>query len=479
MAKDKKIRLARRARITGRTRWEILRLRGVDQTEDVLTTFGTEEGKVWSKTKKRVIMSGPKRPILKLSLLEGTDDQRPRGIPNKPIRLTTMEDILQAESTRFDLNTKREAGILGHGRRGQYWHKKRPWGKPLFGPHARMEEAGVPKGSIESGKFQVTPISKEHLYRELLQKYPSAARNKAELAKIARQGKSKRGPIKSGFGLRGKRALDVAIIDERKLEHPTKLTYPGDIITGKAFFGPQRKGGDAGLLRLNINAATQGLQELEGWIQNILDTVPKTEYQVALIAEAFRPTYVKILRYTPFDPYQKTQRVHILETASFEYGVKSSKPFMRVLFGGRRAPHTQYVYHAPESHNFQGEGKPRWIEKAIRENEQQFYALIQEFLFGNLITGLGPSGHGGISPASLDEMMRYSLTMDMAAAADSPEVFERQRHGGGRLSSSLSMDEFSQALSEYYVPSGYDYDGSPDSLANRNVISDDYSNYNE
>ena len=206
------------------------------------------------------------------------------------------------------------------------------------------------------------------------------------------------------------------------------------------------------------------------WIDGILQAAGSTEYQVALIAEAFRPTYKKALRYTPFNPYQ-TGRTHLLETAKFEYGVQKNKSFIRVSWGGTFVPHAQYVYDAPSSYKFQGEGRSKWLERAVSENFSQFVQLVEEYLFASIFSEQAFKQAGeGRSAGLQDKLLQMHVFGAVQAAARGEREFqsyfekyttpkEFTGEGGRRRHvqrTPVSAEDFLDRMSQVIAPSSYE-----------------------
>lgn len=443
----------------------------------------------WVGTGPRAAGLGRKRPTIRINPdnRQAVEDARraagqPKRVAGRP-RFWEIGDIVGARDAAMRQNVRREGKALGFGADPKKGGRGMTIGDTRYkvsdvvdedgrekvevikqavttttGPHQAMVEAGVDEKSIEEGEFQEKRIakdSKQAIIQELLQKYPNKARNERVLKRVAR----KKVGVRTGFG-RLRTPADQ--IDDIGIP---AHSYD-DVRKGGAFFGRQPSERTR-VLKYRVVAVSPGLEAISQWMDNILKTVPSTQYQVALIAEAFRPTYKKMLRYTPFNPLQPAwKEAHLLETMRFDYGVRAGGAFMRVSFGDHRTPYAGYVYEGKESWNWQGEGRPRWIERAVEENEKQFMTLMYEYLSSSVLTGPGGPGslsgrHGGIGARGLDKMLEAQFYMDVGSAMIGEKQFAKTR--GGRLveSEQFTAEEFLENLQQYIVPAGYGEDTQP------------------
>ena len=338
---------------------------------------------------------------------------------------------------------------------------------------------------MDSGSLarqEVAPVSKQAIISRLMGKYPSSSKNKQTMRKAVQPTKKAGGRFSTSFGIRTEvpvlgvgQQFGVPVVNKKEA-----LARSG----GRALFGGARRHHayvynqpEYGVpelipLKATITASTSMLAEMEEWVDGILQAAGKTHFQVALIAEAFRPTYEKALRYTPFNPYQRT-RQHLLESAEFDYGVQGNKSFVRASWGGIHVPHAKHVYDAPESWDWQGEGRPRWLEKAIEENFSQFTQLVEEFLFASIFTEKAFKAAGEPFRAeTADKFLEMHMYQSVGAALQGEEAFQafqaRYTTGsdlrGGRglqrhiQRTPITAEQFLERMGQFVVPSGYSPD---------------------
>ena len=117
---------------------------------------------------------------------------------------------------------------------------------------------------------------------------------------------------------------------------------------------------------------------------------------------------------------------------------------MNLTWGGILAPHAGYVYESPEAWNWQGEGRPRWLEKAIFENQDQFLRTVEELLYGSLVGESAYRGQG-LTPtgAELDKFLELHFYQAAAAA-------QRGEAPQG-LSRAVSAEEFLSTFGQFGV----------------------------
>ena len=419
--------------------------------------------------------TGPKRPLIAGKHLQGKPDRRglwsdapenvlltgkkgtgkPRGRP----RLLTLDDVLARDAKIFERNTQLEADILEFRR------------KKDTGPHARLARHSPQlKERLESGQMAETPAgaaadSKEQIVKELMQKYPKKSQNKAAMKKAAKP-KGSRSKFRTAFGVRKETPLKPEKFDSADIDVVKQYTRKG--IHGRPMFGRQRRVLPTGF-RTRIDAVSPELTEMAEWVDGILQAAGSTEYQVALIAEAFRPTYMKALRYTPFNPYQN-KRPHLLETAEFQYGVRGGKSFIQASWGGVFVPHAQHVYNAPSHYKFQGEGRSKWLEKAIAENFTQFVQLVEEYLFASIFSEQAFKQAGeGRSAGLQDKLLQMHLYGAVQAAYGGERQFQsyfekyttREEFTGERgrrrqvRRTPVTAEEFLDRMSQVIAPTSY------------------------